>query len=55
VGEREQQTVGRRGGWASPVITVPVKLEAEGVGLLGERFAGEKERIAWEREREKRP
>jgi hypothetical protein len=42
VGEREQHIVGRIGGWASLEITVPVKLEAKGVGFLGERFAREK-------------
>jgi hypothetical protein len=32
-----------------------VVVEAEGVDFLEEKSAGEKERIAWEREREKRP
>ena len=41
-GRESSGTVGRGGGWASPVISVPVEVEAEGVDFLGERFAREK-------------
>jgi hypothetical protein len=39
VGRESNGTVGRCGGWASPMISVQMEVEAEGVGFLGERFA----------------
>jgi hypothetical protein len=55
--ERESSgTSDRCGGWALPVISIPVTVESEGVGFLGERFArGKIEDNLGEGEREKRP
>jgi hypothetical protein len=54
-GRESNGTIDRHGGWALPVISVPVKVRRKVWVFWEKDLQGKKERIAWERERKKWP